>query len=155
MEKPRGPRKKRDRRTHITGTPPARYCPEVLEKFLDTMRLGWSVTRAARAANVDRKTVYRWREEQPEFAEAWEDALAEGGETLEDAATERAVEGVSEPVFNKDGDTVGHRVKYSDTLLMHQLEARMPDKYRKNLNVSGTLPASQTNILIVGDGEKD
>jgi hypothetical protein len=143
---------KRDRSTKIPDTPPVRYSADIIQKFITVLSEGWSVTRAARSINADRKTMYRWREEYPEFAVAWDQALEEGADRLEDAATERGADGIEEPIFNKEGDVVGHRVKYSDQLLINQLEARRPDKYRRNLKIEGGAGGGNvTNILIVAN----
>lgn len=52
--------------------------------FLETLGRGFTVTRAAKAAGVDRKTPYLWRDKDPKFAEAWDEADASGFDTVED-----------------------------------------------------------------------
>jgi hypothetical protein len=51
--------------------------------FLDQLTKTPSVTHAAKAARVTRRTAYNWRESDPEFAERWDDALAESIDALE------------------------------------------------------------------------
>ncbi len=107
-----------------------------VEAFLQGLREGDTIALAARLARVKRETTYRWRKKDPEFAAAWDDALEEGNDALEDEAFLRAVKGVGKPVFYK-GKVCGHVQKYSDSLLMFLLKARRPDKFRENVHISG------------------
>ncbi|MFC3785602.1 hypothetical protein GGR90_003417 [Sphingopyxis italica] len=47
-----------------------------------------------------------------------------------DAAFERALVGTDEPVFDRDGNRVGRRLRQSDRLLMFLLRAYGPDCFR-------------------------
>lgn len=67
--------------------------------FLAQLADAGMVTESAQAAGVDRKTVYNWRKNDKEFAQAWDDALEAGTEILEREAARRAVDGVEEPVI--------------------------------------------------------
>lgn len=62
-------------------------------RFLAWHRMGNSVSKAARVAGVDRRTVYRWRDRDPEFAKAWKEARAGLVEDLEMEAYDRAFKG--------------------------------------------------------------
>lgn len=84
--------------------------PEDRQAFLMALAAGQSVTAAAEAAGIDRKTAYRWRDAEPDFAAGWEDALEDGTDRLEDEALRRAFAG-------------------SDLLLIFLLKARRPRKY--------------------------
>jgi hypothetical protein len=97
------------------------------------------VTAAAKAARLDRVTVWRWRETDPSFAAQFDDAVAQAADGLEREARRRAVEGVEEPVFYK-GIEVGTVRKYSDSLLTTMLKAKRPE-YRdaSKLELSGRL----------------
>lgn len=101
--------------------------------FLDTLRKGHSVSASARVARFDRSNAYRMQEADVEFAAAWEVAIQEGTDVLEDEAHRRAVLGTLDPVFYK-GKKIGNRVEYSDTLIVFLLKARRPDKYREQVN---------------------
>lgn len=57
-------------------------------------------------------------------------------EAIENEIVRRAIEGVSEPVFNKDGEHVGDKVVYSDRLLALLAKARHPS-YRDKVEVTG------------------
>lgn len=104
------------------------------EAFLKELRRRGNVSDAARAAGVDRSTPYRWREAEPEFAAAWDEAIESVMDAMEGEAYRRAVEGVDEPVFGriaKDTDgQIGTIRKYSDTLMNTLLKAHRPEKYR-------------------------
>jgi len=58
-----------------------------------------------------------------------------------DAAHERAVEGVEEPVFSPSGKCLGSRRVYSDRLLELLLKADNPEKFsdKKQVDVRGTV----------------
>lgn len=65
-------------------TPTERRRIEAKQKFLRIIEEGFSVTLAARSAEVDRKSVYNWRAEDPEFADAWDQAEQAGFDKVED-----------------------------------------------------------------------
>lgn len=60
------------------------------ETFLAQLRLVPNVSAAARAAKISRNAAYTWRDEDPDFAAAWEDAINEAVDDLEQVAWERA-----------------------------------------------------------------
>jgi hypothetical protein len=103
--------------------------------FLEALAVGWSVTHAAKRAGVARQRFYEQRDGDSEFASAWDDALAQGTEALEDEARRRAAEGWEEPVFQR-GELVGHVRKYSDNLLIFLLKARDPGRFRESVQVN-------------------
>ena len=82
--------------------------PVYERRMLEALARGMSPARAGRTAGVGRSTVYLWRREDPEFAQKWDDAVADGIDLLEDEARRRALEG-------------------SDKLLMFLLERRRPE----------------------------
>lgn len=90
--------------------------------FLKGLRKGLSVSRAAEKADGTRAGFYALKNRDQSFAEAWEDALEEGTDNLEDIAYK----------FAKRGDS---------TLIKFLLCARRPDMYRerKYVNLSGSI----------------
>lgn len=112
--------------THLTLTRSAR--------FLALLAAGRSVTAAARLTGVSRETVYQHRRSDPDFARAWDDAIEQAADLLEDEAWRRGVEGVTttSPIYVQ-GELVGERVvmRYSDRLLLRLLEARRPERYKR------------------------
>ena len=60
--------------------------------FLTALKLGHTVTKACQMASVSRRRVYYFRQEFPEFEEAWDDALAASKEELEEHLRSRALD---------------------------------------------------------------
>jgi len=115
--------------------------------FLDALREIPSVRDACKAAGIHRATVYDKRESDSDFAEAWDDALKEGVESLESEAMRRAVHGTEKIKFHEDGSISELEVKYSDTLMITLLKAHRPDKYRETVEHSGSVKFLPLNEL--------
>jgi hypothetical protein len=79
---------------------------------------------AARAAGVATSTPNNWRTSDPVFDEAYSLAMSEAADALETEARRRAVEGVEEERFDKDGNVIVRRRLYSDSMLMFLLKGR-------------------------------
>ncbi len=104
-------------------------------RFLSEFARCGNVRRAAVAAAVGRRTVYRWLE-QPRFKTLYDDAHDEALDILEEEARRRAVEGVLEPVVS-GGKIIGRVRKYSDNLLITLLKAKRPDVFRERYEHTG------------------
>ena len=76
-----------------------------------------NITRAAKAAEVPRRTVYEWLKRDAVFAVAYADAEQAGIDALEEEAHRRAIDG-------------------SDTLLIFLLKAARPSKYRERVDIT-------------------
>ncbi|MBF0185326.1 MAG: hypothetical protein HQM06_13200 [Magnetococcales bacterium] len=98
--------------------------------FLETLATCGVVRRAAEVSGTTRKSLYTYRTSDPDFAEAWDIALQDFADRLEEAAHSRAVDGYEEPVF-QGGQQVGTVRKYSDSLLLAMLRARRPEYQSK------------------------
>lgn len=96
--------------------------------FLDALAAGATIADAARLAGLGYRTVYDWRNKDPEFATEWEEAYRQGGDVLAAEAHRRAVTGVEEPIHYQ-GNVIGYVTRYSDTLLMMLLKAHDPERY--------------------------
>jgi hypothetical protein len=59
-------------------------------KFLDRLRDCGIVRRACEAARIDSKTAYIWRSIDPEFREAWDYALEDATDNVEDSLYRQA-----------------------------------------------------------------
>ena len=90
------------------------------------------VEQAALAVHMSVKSCYRLRRAPGagNFAAAWDAAIHNASKRLLDLAFDRAINGSDEPVFNKDGQRIGRRMKTNDRLLMFLLRAYMPDRFR-------------------------
>lgn len=100
------------------------------QTFIETLRETANVSQSARAARVNRRTVYNWRDENPAFAADWDEALEEATDALEAEARRRALHGVAKPVFYQ-GAECGTVQEYSDTLMTLLLKAHRPEKYKE------------------------
>ena len=60
-------------------------------KVLEHIREGWSLSRAALGAGVTRQGVYKWRQNDPYFAEAYMEAWEQGTDVYEDILYKNAV----------------------------------------------------------------
>jgi len=108
--------------------------PEKMQEFLNHVRGGMAVMKAAEKVKVSHQTLYNRRRENEEFAEQWEAALVESDKItvarLEQEADRRAIEGYEKPIY-QGGELVGSEQRYSDTLLMFRLNGLASDKYRQ------------------------
>jgi hypothetical protein len=100
--------------------------------FLDTYRTHGTIYHAAQAADVGRRTVYNWREADPEFAQAMDDAHEDATDALEESGYRRAI----------GGDT---------TLTIFLLKGRRREVYGDRLSAehSGPGGAPLPTVLIV------
>lgn len=63
------------------------------KRFIEALTLNGTVFHAAQAAGVSRQTVYRWRQENPEFADLWEEAIENAVDEVESTIYQQAVGG--------------------------------------------------------------
>jgi hypothetical protein len=117
--------------------------PQHAEKFLETLRKGHTVAFCATVAGISLRCAYDWREADPEFKAAWEDAYEHGSHMIEEEARRRAVDGVQEPVFYQ-GVEVAQVRKFSDGLMLPILRARL-DRYkdRQELHHTGNITVTR------------
>jgi hypothetical protein len=101
---------------------------------LATLAAGATIEGACKVAGVSRRSAQRKRQTDPDFAEAWEEAMEAGTDALEDEAVRRAKDGYIKPVFHQ-GVKVGEVREYSDVLLMFMLKARRPEKFRDRYHI--------------------
>lgn len=100
--------------------PLTRLTAEKKALFLEALSEMPNVARACRIIGLSRTKMYEYRQEDPAFAKAWEDAIEEGVDSLEEAAFERAK-------------------RISDTLTIFLLKAYRPEKFmdRHDLTSAG------------------
>lgn len=87
-------------------------------EFLKTYAKNFSLSSTAFAVGVDRKTVFDWRESDPDFAQKFNAIDAQITDSLQARAITRAL---------TDADPG------SVTLLIFMLKARLPDVYREKI----------------------
>lgn len=107
-----------DTRARVGTTWPAWARP-----FLAALAIRGTPTKAAQLCGViSRQNAYVLRNRDPEFAAAWDAALEEFRDTLEDTARARALDGWMEPVY-QGGGLVGVKWCFSEQLLIRLLES--------------------------------
>ncbi|MEO6153474.1 MAG: hypothetical protein ABIT09_08605 [Croceibacterium sp.] len=106
------------------------WTPARQRGFIEALALYGSVRAAANAVGMTPEGAYLLRRhaEGAEFRAAWQAALDLGVQKLEDAAMERALNGIEVPVYSY-GKLVGTRIKYNDRLLMFMLRNRAPKRF--------------------------
>jgi hypothetical protein len=98
------------------------------KKFLDALALGYSISYACKKLKIGRQTAYDLKKKDEEFAGAWEEAVEQGTEALEDEAVTRAYNG-------------------SDTMLIFTLKARKPEKYGDKKHITGDFNTNNRHEL--------
>jgi len=121
--------------------------------FLDALAYNGNPFAASRISGLSRRRVGRLREEDAEFAAAYDEALDDAADRLEEEAWRRALEGVPQPVMRGgqvvlDPDTGKAMTvrRYSDALLVMLLRGNKPDKFLRRAALPATV-ADQDNIL--------
>jgi len=101
---------------------------------------------ACEAVGVSRATVWNWQEHDADFGMAYQQARGLADDALRREIHRRGVEGVEKPVFWQ-GRQVATVREYSDTLLIFQAKARMPE-YRDQSRIehSGELTLSLADL---------
>ena len=61
--------------------------------FIETLEAQGTVLHAAKAAGVSRWTAYRWRQEDLDFADQWDEALENAVDVVENSLYQKAVSG--------------------------------------------------------------
>ena len=114
--------------------PQVSFTDDLKRKFLHELRRTCNITRASQKINISRVTAYSAKKVNLEFSEAWNNALQEGLDLLEEMARKRAFEGVTKNIYYQ-GKICGKTKEYSDGLTMFLLKAHRPEKYRDNQSI--------------------
>ena len=105
--------------------PEDRWTKAKMAQFLRVLAAHQCVAAAARAVGMSRQSAYKLRNRlkgEP-FDIAWEAAFQHGYDALHQAALERALHGVEEPVFHA-GEQVGTRRRFDERLTVFLLARR-------------------------------
>lgn len=132
------------------GTAATAMTPKKLHAFCETLRDTGNVTASAEAAGISRAHAYKMRGENEEFAAAWDEALEQAIDSLEQEARRRAMEGWDEEVY-QNGGLVGTKRRYSDTLMCALLNAHRPDKFRYNAKVDHNVESLGKVTIVMPD----
>lgn len=119
----------------LQGAPKRRTPARLRVAFLRQLERWGTISQAAAAVGVDRRTIQRWRRTRPEFDLRCEEALARRGQMLEDEAMARARRTTTRPFFY-GGRQVGQVEQYNDQLLV-----RMIGQFANRRQGAGSAPA--------------
>jgi hypothetical protein len=128
-----------------------RWTPAKRAEFLAALADTGIVSVAARTAGLSTSRAYALKEQDAEFAEAWEDAEQAAVDALELEARRRAHDGVDVPVVRQKGPvltsdgaplTIKH---YSDRLLAFLLRAKRREQFGDRLPAPGPGAAAPSN----------
>ena len=110
------------------------------KRFIDALTNHGTVRHAAQAAGVSRNTVYRWRQEDFEFAEAWSDAHENAVDVVENVIYQQAAGGNTLAAFFY---LKAHRKKYRDRLSIdiEQVQGEIDEMMERLRGNSELLPA--------------
>jgi hypothetical protein len=99
--------------------------------FIEVLADTGCVETAAGAVRMSAQGAYALRRAPggEAFAAAWQAALQQGALKLVDVAFTRALKGTEEPVFDRDGNVIGTKTRYSERLMMFLLRAHLPERY--------------------------
>ena len=108
------------------------WTPQRQQEFIGALAATGSVERAAMQVEMSPSSAFRLRRSPgaEQFSAAWDVALQHAARVLLDTAFERAFNGSTEPVFDREGNRVGTRHRQNDRLLMFLLRAYMPERFR-------------------------
>ncbi len=112
------------------------FTPEKRQAFLAALEQTGCVDDACRMAGISDTTAYRTREKLPDFARAWNAALARAAMPLRALAWERATQG-AEIKLIRDGKHVESRFKPSDSMLRLLMQGADPDAYGRPFGGAG------------------
>lgn len=105
-------------------------------RFLDELRKHGNASQAARAAEVIRRDMFAIKDLGPERLREWVEALEESTDSLVLEANRRGRDGVVEDVYY-NGEVVGQKIRYSDTLLMFLIKGQRPQYATERREISG------------------
>lgn len=105
------------------------WIPQRQRDFIAALADDGRVSHAARAVGMSENSCYRLRRSPggENFAAAWGAARAHAALRLIDLAFDRVIDGSEEPVFDKEGNGVGSRMRQNDRLHMFLMRTLVTD----------------------------
>lgn len=124
------------------------WTPERQVGFIAALADTGSVSQAAREAGMSVTSCYRLRNSPggENFARAWDSALAHCAQKIVDLSFERAIHGTEEPVFDRDGRRIGHRIRYDHRTAQFLMRAYFPERFRHAHQFAMRTKASVTRM---------
>jgi hypothetical protein len=106
--------------------------------FLAAFATAGGIRRASKLSKVDWRSHYHWLEADEDYKAAFEKARQLAGDFAEEEVYRRAFLGFDHPVTHQGEITTTYK-DYSDTLAIFFLKGLKPERYRDNLNLSGSV----------------
>ena len=117
-------------------------CDSQKKRFIETLSVQGTVYHSAQAAGISRQTAYRWRQDDPDFACQWDEAIENAVDQVESTIFQQAIGGNTlAAIFYLKA----HRPQYRDRLnvdvkqLQSEIEERMA-QLRENPHLLARLP---------------
>ncbi|MBI1213781.1 MAG: hypothetical protein GC190_20160 [Alphaproteobacteria bacterium] len=146
----------------VARAPNARLTNAERATFLSALASTGSIAAAARTIGRARSTMHSAIGADPAFKLEVESATDAYVSKLLQQAHRLAIDGVSTPIFDRDGEQVGERVKYSERVLLKLLERRDADfapkttvehtgrvEHQHSLDVSGLALSPQARVELL------
>lgn len=124
-----------------------------INQFLEILKAGGTQKDACKKTRLNRTKAEELRALVPTFAQLWDEVFQGVTDELEAAGLKRAIEGVEQKHY-KNGELVGVKTVYSDTILIRMLEGRNP-RYKSRVSAELTgkdgapLPTAPAGVLAV------
>ena len=113
------------------------------QEFLEELARTGIVADAMRFAGIAaRNTIYRMRDTDEQFSDAYDEAIANAADLAESELRRRAIDGVTRVKALGSGDnmTIIEEQQYSDTLLLALNKALKPEKFADRSKTELTSP---------------
>lgn len=126
-------------RERFENAPAAKFDDQAKAIYLNVLRKTGLKVRSAKAAGVTLTTVQRHIDNDPGFAAAREEALAEYADLIQQHAFKLSVQGVKEPIVGgKDKDQiVAHKEVYATNILAMEMRRTNPEyKERQEIDLN-------------------
>jgi hypothetical protein len=105
--------------------------------FLEALAITGKVNDSAYVVGYKNPSfLYKLRNEDEDFREAWDLALQDAGHSILDHAVTMARDGVVKEIRYR-GAVIGHETQYSERLIMFLLKGLMPEKFANNRTEGG------------------
>src|SRR5208282_5319848 len=106
---------------------------QAMETVIKVLQQGGSITDACNSVDIKPSTLRYWRINDSQFDIACKDAYDAYSDVVESVANDRAVNGMKQEVYH-DGEIVGTKTLFDNTLLTNVLRARKPDTWGTRTN---------------------
>lgn len=126
-------------------------------RVLDELEQAHSIGKACKAVGLPVRTMHNWRDYDPEFNKAFEEAVERGNDVIRDEIRRRAVDGWMRDVYFQ-GQVVGEERLYSDRLMELLARSRLSEfRDSRELTLKGdpTAPLKHDHKITLDDATRD